>query len=198
MKDRHIMPAPRRKPSPEQQKAAAEKQAARRRKAREQKAAAAQAATPPNPEPQAVEPANLSPDLSAEALAKAEALAQGEAMAKAEDARKAEEQRHAEQKAADLAAEALAKAEATAKAEARQIRHRQAIASIDQHERQALAAFDFRRRTWAGRAIDIVKGRQHFDTQRTDIMARFDAERMTLRRDYQTLTERQVKTAQTV
>jgi hypothetical protein len=116
----------------------------------------------------------------------------------AEALAKAEEQRQAEQKAADLAAEALAQAEATAKAEVRQARHRHAIASIDQRERQALAAFDTRRRTWAARVIDILKGRQHFDTQRKDVMARFEAERTSLRRDFQTLTERQVKTAQPV
>lgn len=40
------------------------------------------------------------------------------------------------------------------------------------------------RRTWPGVVIAIVRGRQHFDTQRRGITDRHEAERMTLRRAF--------------
>lgn len=55
-----------------------------------------------------------------------------------------------------------------------------ALKSIDERERQALASFDTRRRTLAGRAIDIIKGRHHYDRQRKDITDRHEAERMSI------------------
>ena len=126
-------------------------------------------------------PADLSPDLSAEALVQAEALAQAEAR---------DEQQRADAIKAEHAAQRKAAEQAALN------RHRQAIQHINERERRALHEFDTRRRTWAARVIEIVKGRQHFEMQRKDIMDRHEAERMTLRRELEPLKERQGKTAQ--
>jgi colicin import membrane protein len=100
------------------------------------------------------------------------AKALGEALAKAEAARQEAQRQEAMRREAERRA---AQQQALA-------RHRLAIAAIDGRERQALNEFDTRRRTWAGRAVEIVKGKQHFDTQRKAIMDAHEAERMTLRR----------------
>ena len=111
-------------------------------------------------------------------MAKAEAARQE---AERQEAQKAADALEAQQRADAIKAESAAQQRRAAQQQAL-ARHRRAIAAINERERRALHEFDTRRRTLAGRVIEIVKGRQHFDTQRKAIMDRHDAERMALRR----------------
>jgi colicin import membrane protein len=133
----------------------------------------------PLPSSADAQPVSMPAALSAEALAKGE---------------NHDEQRDAELKAAaerDAARQEAERQEAMRREEERKAaqqqalaRHRQAVAAIDGREREALREFDTRRRTLAGRAAEFIKGKQLFDTQRRAIMDRFEAERMTLRREF--------------
>ena len=69
-------------------------------------------------------------------------------------------------------------------------RHWQAARGIDAAERQTLQEFDTRRGTWQGRAAEFLKGRQHFDARREDIVKRHEDDRAARRGDLAAVKQR--------
>jgi hypothetical protein len=75
-------------------------------------------------------------------------------------------------------------------------RHWHAIKRIDGAERRALDEFDVKRASLTGRAVELAKGKDHYDRQRAEIGKRHEADRMKQHRDLEALKERQFKIAQ--
>jgi len=70
-------------------------------------------------------------------------------------------------------------------------RHRHDIKTIDDREQQALKEFDVKRRSLIGRAVELVKGKAHFDGRREELQKKFESDRLHKHRDLEALKERQ-------
>lgn len=75
-------------------------------------------------------------------------------------------------------------------------RHWHAVRRIDDAEARSLADFDTRRRSLAGRAVEMVRGKAHFEAARAGVQQQFEQQRMAKHRDLEALKERQFKAAQ--
>ena len=75
-------------------------------------------------------------------------------------------------------------------------RHWQDVKTIDNRETQALKAFDVKRASLTGRAVELVRGKAHFERQREDIQKRFESDRLHKHRDLEALKERQFNAQQ--
>jgi hypothetical protein len=70
-------------------------------------------------------------------------------------------------------------------------RHWHDVKTIDDRERQALKEFDIKRRSLTGRAVELVKGKAHFDGRREEVQKKFESDRLHKHRDLEALKERQ-------
>jgi hypothetical protein len=70
-------------------------------------------------------------------------------------------------------------------------RHWHDVRAIDQREAKALQEFDVKRRSLAGRATELVKGKAHFDGRREEMQKKFESDRLHKHRDLEALKERQ-------
>jgi hypothetical protein len=70
-------------------------------------------------------------------------------------------------------------------------RHWHDVKGIDDRERQALKEFDTKRASLTGRAVELVKGKAHFDSRREEVGKKFESDRLHKHRDLEALKERQ-------
>jgi hypothetical protein len=70
-------------------------------------------------------------------------------------------------------------------------RHWHDVKSIDDREQQALKEFDVKRASLTGRAVELVKGKAHFEGRREEVQKKFESDRLHKHRDLEALKERQ-------
>jgi hypothetical protein len=70
-------------------------------------------------------------------------------------------------------------------------RHWNDVRTIDDRERQALKEFDVKRASLTGRAVELVKGKAHFEGRREEVQNKFESDRLHKHRDLEALKERQ-------